>query len=247
DLDPKISLWKTLCPTGGDHVDVRGKPRHVIGYLRDFMFDYTMAQQPVASLSGGQKNRLMLAKILANPRSLLILDEPTNDLDMDTLDMLEEILAQYDGTLLVVSHDRDFLDQTVTKILAFEGNGKIEGFIGGYSDYLEEQHKRNPPPAKNIIQEVKKESQPIQKEEKKVVQKLSYKLQYELDRLPAKIETLEEEIGQLEDKLNDPELYTNDPGDFQKSAKRLAEARDELAHAETRWLELEDMKKQASG
>lgn len=113
-----------------------GKQRHVCGYLKDFMFDPSRAQDKVSQLSGGQKNRLMLARILANPKSCLILDEPTNDLDMDTLDMLEEILANYKGTLIVVSHDRDFLDQTVTKIMAFEGDNKIDIQIGGYSDYL---------------------------------------------------------------------------------------------------------------
>ena len=137
DLNDELSLWKTLCPEGGDHVDVMGKARHVCGYLKDFLFDPAKAHHAVGTLSGGQKNRLMLARILANPKSCLILDEPTNDLDMDTLDMLEDMLTGYKGTLLIVSHDRDFLDQTVSKILAFEGDGKVEGVIGGYSDYLE--------------------------------------------------------------------------------------------------------------
>ena len=142
DLDPTDTLKKTLSPGGGDYIDVMGKQRHVCGYLKDFMFDPGRAQDKVSQLSGGQKNRLMLAKILANPKTCLILDEPTNDLDMDTLDMLEEILCQYKGTLIVVSHDRDFLDQTVTKILAFEGDGKIESVVGGYSDYLEKRQGR---------------------------------------------------------------------------------------------------------
>jgi ATP-binding cassette subfamily F protein uup len=246
DLNPKDSLWKTMCPTGGDHIDVRGKHRHVIGYLKDFMFDPSVVHQPVATLSGGQKNRLMLAKVLANPKGLLILDEPTNDLDMDTLDMLEEILAQYEGTLLVVSHDRDFLDQTVTKILAFEGNGKIEGYIGGYTDYLEAKHKESQPAPEPLIKEIKKQPEQIKKEEKKRPKKVSYKDQYELDRLPAKIEGLETEIGELEDTLNDPALYSADPGAFQNAARRLAEAREELERAETRWLELEAEKKEGS-
>jgi ABC transport system ATP-binding/permease protein len=195
----------------------------------------------VQNLSGGQKNRLMLAKILANPKSLLILDEPTNDLDMDTLDMLEEILAEYEGTLLVVSHDRDFLDQSVSKILAFEGNGKIEGYIGGYSDYLEAKHKEKPSRPELLIKETKKPIEQTEKEEKKPVQKISYKLQYELDRLPAKIERLEEEIGELGDTLNDPALYSSDPGAFQNAARRLAEAREELERVEHRWLELQEM------
>lgn len=136
DLDPDDSLRKALCPAGGDYIDVMGKPRHVCGYLKNFMFDPGRVDDKVGMLSGGQKNRLMLAKVLANPKSCLILDEPTNDLDMETLDMLEDILSNYKGTLLIVSHDRDFLDQTVTSILAFEGNGVVDSCIGGYSDYL---------------------------------------------------------------------------------------------------------------
>src|SRR5690606_8124353 len=136
DIIDKNTLRKTLCPNGGDYVEVMGKTRHVCGYLKDFMFDPKGADEKVGILSGGQKNRLALAKTLANPGSLLILDEPTNDLDMETLDMLEEVLSRYNGTLLVVSHDRDFLDQTVTRILAFEGNTEVEQCIGGYSEYL---------------------------------------------------------------------------------------------------------------
>ena len=139
DLDPTHTLKQVLSPSGNDYIDVMGKQRHVCGYLKDFMFDPSRAWDKVSQLSGGQKNRLMLSKILANPKSCLILDEPTNDLDMETLDMLEEILSNYDGTLIVVSHDRDFLDQTVTKILAFEGDGEVVSCIGGYSDYLEKK------------------------------------------------------------------------------------------------------------
>ena len=136
DINDNYSLKDTLAPNGGDYVNVRGKMRHVYGYLKDFMFESNIILDKVSTLSGGQKNRLQLSKILANPKSCLILDEPTNDLDMETLDMLEEILINYAGTLLLVSHDRDFLDQTVTKILSFEGNGDIQQHIGGYSDYF---------------------------------------------------------------------------------------------------------------
>ncbi|MEM9469968.1 MAG: ABC-F family ATP-binding cassette domain-containing protein [Pseudomonadota bacterium] len=135
DLNPEDSLRKTLCPGGGDYVDVMGKQRHVCAYLKDFLFDPADSHRPVSTLSGGQKNRLMLTKVLANPKSCLILDEPTNDLDMDTLDMLEEVLINYKGTLIVVSHDRDFLDQTVTKILAFEGDGKLTWCEGNFDTY----------------------------------------------------------------------------------------------------------------
>ncbi|MFN3827712.1 MAG: ABC-F family ATP-binding cassette domain-containing protein [Micavibrio sp.] len=238
DLDPEFSLWRTLCPNG-DHIDVRGKQRHVIGYLKDFLFDPDMAQQPVKSLSGGQKNRLMLAKILAHPKNFLILDEPTNDLDMETLDMLEQILSEYEGTLIIVSHDRDFLDQTVTKILAFEGEGQIEGHIGGYSDYLESRKSA-------VIEDTSSKKEPaksVTKEEPKVaLKKLSYKHQYELEQLPARIAGLEEEINHLEEALSDPDFYTRDPVSFQNNSRRLGQARDELGEAETRWLELEEMR-----
>lgn len=249
DLDDDNTLWSTLCPSGGDHVDVFGKPRHVCGYLKDFMFDPKDARNRVGTLSGGQKNRLMLAKVLANPGSFLILDEPTNDLDMDTLDMLEEVLSQYKGTLFVVSHDRDFLDQTVTKILAFEGDANVEGYIGGYSDYLEakgiettKQEVRNKKAegrSKKVepdISDVLTHSKPI------APKKLSYKLQFELENLPAKISALEKELADLHHILADYDLYMNDPGTFDKSSRRLARKQDELEAAELRWLELEEMR-----
>lgn len=241
DLDLDKTLWQTMCPTGGDHVDVRGKQRHVVGYLRDFLFDPAIVHQKVATLSGGQKNRLMLARVLADPKSLLILDEPTNDLDMDTLDMLEQILSEYEGTLLIVSHDRDFLDQTVSKILAFEGGGVVEGYIGGYSDYLEARKKRALPVKEDAEQPSEKKSAEPATTERSEPQrkKMSYKDQYELERLPQKIEKIEEEIGALEDMLNDPGFYTSDPGGFQNAARRLAQMREDLERAETRWLELE--------
>jgi ATP-binding cassette subfamily F protein uup len=236
-LDPKSSLQQILCPSGGDHVTVMGKPRHVCGYLRDFLFDPTMASQQVSTLSGGQKNRLMLAKVLANPKSFLIMDEPTNDLDMDTLDMLEEVLINYKGTLLIVSHDRDFLDQTVSKILAFEGNGVVEGYIGGYTDYL-----KNRPKQKNarVIAASEKPQAP-KAEAKPAQQKLSYKVQYEWENLPARIKALEAEVASLQKKLADENLYAENQEDFMAATKRFPEATAELEAAEMRWLELDEM------
>jgi ATP-binding cassette subfamily F protein uup len=243
DLKPEISLWKTLCPHGGDYLNVRGKSRHVCGYLKDFLFDPKIVRQPVSTLSGGQKNRLMLAKVLADPGSFLILDEPTNDLDMDTLDMLEEILMNYNGTLIVVSHDRDFLDQTVTKILAFEGDGKVESCIGGYSDYLEVKGRK--PSEKKSAPEKKKE-EPKEKKQKPgentKAGKLSYKLQYELDHLPEKIAGLENEVEDLKRRLEEPEFYSRDPEAFQEAGRRFEKAKSELEQAENRWLELEDLR-----
>ena len=241
DLDPQKTLWTTLCPGGGDYVDVNGKSRHVCGYLKDFLFDPKYAQDKVATLSGGQRNRLLLAKILANPGSVLVLDEPTNDLDMDTVEMLEDILANYKGTLFIVSHDRDFLDQTVTKILAFEGDGQIEEVIGGYSDYLA-HIKGN---VSSMKRSDEKEEKQLKKEEAKTqakpAKKLSYKLQYELDNLPTKIKTLEAEIASLQTQLSDPDLFQSNPDAFTHASTRIEEAKTELDTAELRWLELEEM------
>ncbi len=254
DLEPSDSLWKTLCPGGGDYVDVMGKSRHVCGYLKDFLFDPKDAHNIVRTLSGGEKNRLMLAKIMANPGNFLILDEPTNDLDMDTLDMLEEILSQYKGTLFVVSHDRDFLDQTVSKILCFEGDGKIQSYIGGYSDYLIASGKSDksyrpigqenvkPASAKKDRKKTNSENkQQVEKQEQPKT-KLSYKVQRELDKLPEKIEKIESDIATLNEKLTDPDFYTNDPDGFHDTTKELGVKQEKLDRYETRWMEIEEMK-----
>jgi len=242
NLHEDETVKRILCPQGGDYIEVLGNTRHVYGYLKDFMFDTGMVEQKVHTLSGGQKNRLMLAKILANPKSLLILDEPTNDLDMETLDMLEEILVKYKGTLIVVSHDRDFLDQTVSKIMAFEGNGKIDICIGGYSDYLEYKTE--------LAEEEIRKSKKVKQEDVVIAEpeiqapsvKLTYKLQYELDNLPSKIASLEKEIEELEDIMLDADLYSKDNKLFNATTDRIAEAKVELEESEARWLELEEMR-----
>ena len=246
DLNPKLSLQRNLIPTGSDYIDVMGKTRHVCGYLKDFLFDPKMVSQPVSTLSGGQKNRLMLAKTLANPGTLLILDEPTNDLDMDTLDMLEDILASYTGTLIVVSHDRDFLDQTVSRILAFEGDGVVDGYIGGYHDYLDARKRRmlalsgdEDPAAKDSAKSRSSTPAPEKKERQRAA--LSFKLQYELDNLPAKVSSLEAEIKDLERRLADTELFEKNPDLFYRASQRLTLAGEELDAAVTRWVELEEM------
>lgn len=241
DLNLEDSLWRTLIPTGGDYLEVMGKTRHVCGYLKDFLFDPASARHPVATLSGGQKNRLLLAKVLANPKSFLILDEPTNDLDMDTLDVLEDILSAYKGTLIVVSHDRDFLDQTVSRILAFEGEGVIEGYIGGYSDYLEAREKQGLPQASSEAA-AKKTDEVSAAPRKAEPKKLSYKLQYELDHLPDKMVALEQEISDLVVLLQDGELYKRDTDLFYTSSERLTAAKSELEAAELRWLELDELR-----
>ncbi len=249
DLNPEETLMRSLAPHGGEFIDVMGKNRHVRGYLRDFMFDPARALDKVRELSGGQKNRLMLARVLANPKSCLILDEPTNDLDMDTLDMLEEILSNYKGTLIVVSHDRDFLDQTVTRILAFEGEGKITSLIGGYSDYLAFKTKQPNTKAKEKSAPApkKKESAEIKKEKSKTStpKKISYKFQRELSQLPGKIEKLTNEIQEHQKQLSDQTFYERDPSAFHAVIKAHDEAKATLERYENRWLELMEMQEES--
>ena len=240
DLKLDESLWKNLCPNGGDYLEVMGKNRHVCGYLKDFLFDPKSARDLVQTLSGGQKNRLMLAKTLANPGNCLILDEPTNDLDMDTLDILEEILSNYKGTLFVVSHDRDFLDQTVNKIIVFEGNGEVECHIGGYSDY--EQSKQLTSKISNSENPTKQEGETNKSSNKeKKAKKLTYKLQYELDHLPKKIEVLNKELQEINKRFSDPDFFDNkEVRDI--DIARANNVKKELELLEGRWLELEMMK-----
>ncbi len=243
DLKPKDTLKDVMVPNGGDYIEVRGKMRHVYGYLKDFMFDPSIILERVSSLSGGQKNRLKLAKVLANPKSCLILDEPTNDLDMETLDMLGEILISYKGTLLLVSHDRDFLDQTVTKILSFEGDGMIEETIGGYSDYLSFKNSKLTQNSKNNNEEKNSKFKVIAKSgENKNIKKLTYKLEFELNSLPSKIKNLENDINDFNEKLSDPNLYLNEPDIFFEITKKLEKSKEDLEYFENRWLELEEIK-----
>ncbi len=246
-LEDNKTLKDNLCPEGSDYLDVRGKSRHVCGYLKDFLFDPEDAWRQVSTLSGGQKNRLMLAKVLANPGSMLILDEPTNDLDMDTLDMLTGVLKSYDGTLFVVSHDRDFLDQVVTKMLVFEGNGVVEGIVGGYSDYVLWKKSQDAIQSEHS-QKRADGSQKPNKDSSASPQNdisFSYKHKRELEQLPLDIAGLEQEIAKLEDLLSDADLYTRDPDAFMSASKRLPQAQEALEAAEMRWLELEEMRARA--
>lgn len=232
-LDPKESLWNTLADPGSGQLLVRGEVRHVVAYLRDFLFEDRQAKSPVKSLSGGEKNRLLLAKLLARESNLLILDEPTNDLDMETLDLLQEMLSSYEGTLLLVSHDRDFLDRLVTSVIVLEEGGQVQEYVGGYTDYTAARKKAAKKPAKSAPSK-SPAGKPSQSR-----RKLSYKDQRDLDLLPAKIEELEGRIAELEEELADPQLFTTDPDIFNKTAALLTDAKNELEAVETRWLELE--------
>ncbi|MGM0575091.1 MAG: ABC-F family ATP-binding cassette domain-containing protein [Myxococcota bacterium] len=243
-LDPEQTLWETLCEAGGDQVMVRGEPKHVVGYLQDFLFRPDQARAPVSTLSGGERNRLVLAKCLARPSNLLVMDEPTNDLDMETLDLLQEVLSDYDGTLLLVSHDRDFLDRVVTSTIVLDGSGDAVEYAGGYSDYV---RQRELEAAERAAEEEERRSKPAGEKPKtrpKPRTKLSYKQSRELEALGERVPALEREIADLEARLEDPELYSHDPDAFQAAVDRREEAREELAASEERWLELEMLREE---
>ena len=242
DLKDEFPIKKILVPNGGDYIKVYGKERHVCSYLKDFMFDPSKVNETVGTLSGGQKNKLLLSKVLANPKTGLILDEPTNDLDIETLDLLEEMLVQYKGTLLIVSHDRDFLDQTVNKILFFEGDGEVTFFNGGYSDFLqyqtilEEEKKLNNTIVNNNTSKLKKDSNGKNKK------KLTYKLEYELEKIPSNIDQLHIDIKDIEEQLSKPDLYKLDKDLFIDLTKNLQDYNAKLESSEERWVELMSMK-----
>lgn len=242
-LDPKKTLWKTLCGEG-DHIWVRGQYRHVVAYLKDFLFKPEQAQCPVSALSGGEKNRLMLAVALAKQSNFLVLDEPTNDLDMDTLDLLQEVLMEYDGTILLVSHDRDFLDRVVSSIIYMKGDGTAVEHAGSYSELLEKL--KNKPVTEDKKPQVKTASKPLVCEPQKKQNKLSYKQQRLLEVLPKTIEDLTKEIKQIEDELSDPNLYTDNPEKFDQLTQRLTQAQNEVSEAENQWLEIQILQEELS-
>lgn len=232
-LDGKKTLWKTLC-NEGDHIWVRGHFRHVVAYLKDFLFKPEQAQMPVSALSGGEKNRLMLALILAQKSNFLVLDEPTNDLDMDTLDLLQEVLDEYTGTILIVSHDRDFMDKVATSVLYMEGNGTIYEHVGTYSELLEKL--KNKP--QKIQTQPKHTTNTVTREKNRSV-KLSFNEKYQLENLPKEIAKLEEENKAIEIALGNANLYTDDPQKFDELTSKLAQNKLELEEKENRWLELQ--------
>lgn len=235
ELNPTDTLWQTLCPEGGDQVWVGNETKHVVGYLKEFLFTENQIRGQVSILSGGEKNRLLLAKALANPGNLLVLDEPTNDLDMDTLDLLVECLQQYNGTLIVVSHDRDFLDRTVTSTYVVPETGIVQEYVGGYSDI--EHHLKAA--QKSAIRVRPKEIQLEKLPPSNLPKRLSYNLKREWEELPKKIKILEERIEELSMSLEDTTLYEKNPHKFGTLSEELQQCQEELDKAETRWLELE--------
>ena len=241
-LDPAMTLWDSL--TGDpemrvsgkvDQVMVSGHPKHVVGYLKEFLFDEAQARAAVKSLSGGEKARFLLAKLLAKSSNLLVLDEPTNDLDVETLDLLQELLDDYNGTVLLVSHDRDFLDRVATTTIAMEGNGRATVYAGGWSDYInqrgevfDKKEERPTPPKSKVKQELKPRTG------------LTFSEKHRLEKLPTEIARLEAEIAKLEELLSDPGLFTREQVKFQKATEALVERQEKLSAAEEAWLFLEE-------
>lgn len=243
-----LDLDKTVAENvgdGKDQVEVGGRSRHILGYLGDFLFEPARARTPVRSLSGGERNRVLLAKLFLKPCNLLIMDEPTNDLDVETLELLEERLVEYDGTLLLVSHDRAFLDNVVTQLWVFDGNGNIEEQVGGYSDW--EQRTQQTQPLKSVAPKKAEENkgggsnETVVKAETKKPKKLSYKLQRELDELPVKIEKLELQRDALVAETSQNDFYQKDTDYVTQKLAELQTVEEELDACEERWLELEEM------
>jgi ATP-binding cassette subfamily F protein uup len=249
-LKPEWTVANALTG-GGDLVVINGVARHVAAYMQDFLFLPEQVRTPVKALSGGERARLMLARALAKPSNLLVLDEPTNDLDLETLDVLEEMLADYAGTLILISHDRDFLDRIATSIIVPEGDGRWIEYAGGYSDMIAQRGggplspdapvkpgKPIPPAAKE---------KPVGSSDPKAKRRLSFNEKHALETLPAKMTGLEKEIGDLQNRLADPALYAKDAQAFEKASAALAHAQNELAQAENRWLELELLREEFAG
>jgi len=249
-LDPEKTVFDNVAD-GHDFITINGNSKHVISYLNDFLFTAERARTPVKALSGGETNRLLLAKLFGRPSNVIVMDEPTNDLDVDTLELLEERLNDFTGTLLLTSHDRDFIDQVVTSTLVFEGRGRVSEYVGGYQDWVrqtggvmavesqtvsgEEGNSKPVAGEKVDVPEI-----PVAAKSKPIRKKMSYKLKLELERLPAKIETLEEEISQLQTVMAAGDFYSKEHDLVEKTISRLAEAERLLDEAEERWLELEE-------
>ena len=249
-LRSDMTLWDALTPGGGDSVLVRGVSKHVAAYAKDFLFQEGQLRQPISTLSGGERNRLLLARALAKPANMLVLDEPTNDLDMDTLDKLEELLETYDGTLILVSHDRDFVDRLATSTLALNGRGDVVETPGGWSDFIRQNPDFLAPPPQGEGDRAKRgaggDAPPPAAAPKKAA-KLTYKDARRLEELEKLLETLPADIARHDAALADPDLYARDPAAFDRAMKAAEKARSDLENAELEWLELEEKKASLAG
>ena len=243
-LDPKSTLAEALTGGRGDHVMVGGRPKHVVGYMKDFLFAQEQMRTPLEALSGGERGRLMLARALAKPSNLLVLDEPTNDLDLETLDVLEEMLGDYQGTVIIISHDRDFLDRVVTSVIAPEGDGRWIEYAGGYSDMLAQRGgdltREAARPATVGREKTSRPRAPSASSKRR----LNFNEKHALETLPKTIVSLEAEIARQQRILDDPDLYNRDRAKFDRVSEALTKAQAELREAEDRWLELEVLREE---
>ncbi len=243
-LDPEKSVMDNIAQ-GRESIELNGRKRHLISYLSDFLFAPERARTPVKALSGGESNRVMLAKLFSQPANILVLDEPTNDLDIETLELLEEILLDFDGTVLLVSHDRAFLDNVVTSTLAFEGNGRVAEYVGGYNDWL----RQRPEPVEEAPAQAEKAEKPAAKPEKQAKaaptrKKLSYKLQRELDELPGKMEEAEQLLESLQEETASPDFYQQDHAVVNAKLAELQQQEAVVEELMERWVELEAMQEE---
>jgi ATP-binding cassette subfamily F protein uup len=243
-LDPKSTLAEALTGGRGDHVMVGGRPKHVVSYMKDFLFSQEQIRTPLEVLSGGERGRLMLARALAKPSNLLVLDEPTNDLDLETLDVLEEMLGDYEGTVILISHDRDFLDRVVTSVIVPEGNGRWIEYAGGYSDMLAQRGAdlKREAVTTAVVDEKKAAKAAVPAAAPK--RRLSFNEKHALETLPKTIEKLQAEIAKQQKLLDDPNLYTKDRKKFDGASAAIAKAQQDLSAAEDRWLELEVLREE---
>ncbi|MBX3569417.1 MAG: ABC-F family ATP-binding cassette domain-containing protein [Rhizobiaceae bacterium] len=246
-VDPEETLAHYLTDGRGETLVVNGEEKHVASYMKDFLFRPEMARTPVRELSGGERARLILARVLARPSNMLVLDEPTNDLDMETLDLLQELVAGYAGTVLLVSHDRDFLDRTVTSVIAPGGGGRWIEYAGGYTDMLAQRGATRLSDRKAASKAAPARTEAAVPAPKAAAQKLSYKQKFALETLPKKIEAVTASISALEDRIADPALYTREPASFQKTIAALDKERATLQALEEEWLELEMLREELEG
>jgi ATP-binding cassette subfamily F protein uup len=239
-LDPGVTVAQALTAGGGDTVMVNGKPKHDVSYMKDFLFSAEQARTPLGRLSGGERGRLMLAQVLAKPSNLLVLDEPTNDLDVETLDVLEDMLGDYPGTVLLISHDRDFLDRLVSGVIVPQGNGRWVEYAGGYSDMLAQrgadltraERKAEPRKAAHEPAPAAAPAQPSKR-------RMSFKDRHALETLPKTIAALQAEAAALQNKLDDSQFYSRDRAAFESVTVALGELHEQIAAAEEQWLALE--------
>lgn len=249
-LDPETSLKDALTGGGSDQVIVNGEARHVMSWMKDFLFRPEQAGTPVGVLSGGERGRIMLARALSKPSNLMILDEPTNDLDLETLDLLQELLASYEGTVLLVSHDRDFIDRVATSTLVFEGEGRWREYPGGYTDMARQARDARAEVKQGAEKPSRKPDSPAASAPQptaKQKRKLSFKEKHALETLPGEMDKLTGAIAGLQEKMADPGLYARDPAAFDKAAGDLQAMQDRLATAEEQWLELEMLREELEG